>query len=154
MIITISVEISCEPNEVFPWIADPKKAILWQKGVKEGQIIIDTPGKIGTTFKEVMEEGGNSLEMVGVITGYIQDKSIAFHLKSKIHELDVNYSIEGDNNKSTITVESTIKWKFPMNIMSIVIGRKIKQNILKQTEEEFAVLVKLCEAEHASIIKQ
>ncbi len=149
-----SVEVMRGPNEVFPWIADPKKAILWQKGVKEGQIAIDAPGIIGTTFKEVMEEGGNSLEMFGVITGYIQGKSIAFHLESKIHELDVNYSIEGNNNKSTITVESTINWKFPMNIMSIIIGRKMKENILKQTEAEFAELVKLCEKERTSIPNQ
>ena len=85
--------------------------------------------------------------MFGVITGYIQGKSIAFHLESKIHELDVNYSIEGNDNKSTITVKSTINWKFPMNIMSIIIGRKMKENILKQTEAEFAELVKLCEKE-------
>ena len=46
--------------------------MLWQKGVKEGKILVETPEKIGTTFKEVMEEDGNSLEMFGVITGYIQ----------------------------------------------------------------------------------
>jgi hypothetical protein len=154
MRIIASIEILRGPNEVFPWIADQKKAILWQKGVKEGQIIIDTPGIIGTTFKEVMEEDGNSLEMFGVITGYIQDKSIAFHLKSKIHELDVNYSIEGNNNKSTITVESKINWKFPMNIVNIIIGRKMKENILKQTEAEFTELVRLCETERNSILNQ
>jgi hypothetical protein len=150
MRITTSVDISCKPNDVFPWIAEPKKAMLWQKGVKGGTILIETPERIGTTFMEIMEENGSSLKMFGVITGYIQNKLIAFHIKSKIHELHVSYSIEGDNNQSTITVESTIIWKFPMNIMSTIIGRKMKESILKQTEAEFAELVKLCESKHAS----
>jgi hypothetical protein len=149
MRITASVDISCKPHEVFPWIAEPKKAMLWQKGVKEGTILIEKPEIIGTTFVEVMKENENSLEMLGVITGYIENKLIAFHLKSKIHELDVSYSIEGGNQKSTITVESTINWKFPMNFMSFIMGRKIKENILQQTKAEFAELIKLCETEHA-----
>ena len=148
MRITISVDLSCRPNEVFPWIAEPKKAMLWQKGVKGGKILKETPEKIGTTFEEVMEEDGNSLVMFGVITDYVQNELIAFHLHSKIHKLDVIYSIKGNKNKSTVTVESVIHWKFPMNIMSIFIGRKIKEKILKQTESEFSKLVKLCESEH------
>jgi hypothetical protein len=99
-----------------------------------------------------MYEYRNRLEMSGIITGYIQNKLIAFHIKSKIHTFDATYTIEGNDNKSTITVEATINWKFPMNMMSIFIGQRIKENILKQTEAEFAELVILCETEHNSIL--
>jgi len=44
-----------------------------------------------------MEENGNSIEMFGVITGYVENKLMSFHLESKIHKLDVSYSIEGNN---------------------------------------------------------
>jgi len=147
MKINFAREVSGEPDEVFPWIDNPEKAMLWQRGVKKGEIIKETPEKIGTTFMEEMEEGGNSLVMRGVITGYIRNKMITFQLESKIHKLDVRYSIAGEDGKSVITVESNIHWKFPMNIMSIVFGRKIKEGILKQTESEFAELKRLCEEE-------
>jgi len=149
MKINFAIEVSGEPDEVFPWIDNPEKAMLWQKGVKKGEIIQETPGKIGTTFMEEMEEGGNSLVMRGVITGYVRNKMITFQLESKIHKLDVCYSITGEGGKSLITAESNIHWKFPMNIMSVFWGRKIKESILEQTESEFAELKRLCEEEKA-----
>jgi len=150
MRITYSIDLSGRPDEVFPWIAEPEKAMLWQKGVKGGEILNEAPEKTGTTFKEVMEENGKSLEMSGVITEYVPNELIALHLNSKIHKVDVSYAIQSTSKGSTVTMESKIRWKFPMNIMSVFIGRKIKDNILKQTEAEFAELANLCETEPAS----
>ncbi len=147
MKIYFAIEVSGEPDEIFPWIDNPEKAMLWQKGVKKGEIIKETPEKIGTIFIEEMEDGGNSLVMRGVITGYVRNKMITFELESKIHKLDVCYSITGKDGKSVITVESNIHWKFPMNIMSIILGHRIKDGILKQTESEFTELKRLCEEE-------
>ncbi len=96
-----------------------------------------------------MEENGNSIVMHGEITNYIQDQLITFHLESRIHRVDVSYTIVGNDNKSTFTVESTIYWKFPMNMISLIIGRKIKEDILRQTESEFAELKRLCETKPA-----
>ena len=145
MKITLAVDIFCKPEEVFPWIAEPDKAMRWQKGVKEGEILQETPEKVGTTFREEMEENGKSLVMYGEITEYIQDKLISFHLESRIHRVDVSYSIVWDNDRSIFAMESTIHWKFPMNVISLIIGRKIRKGILQQTESELAELKRLCE---------
>ena len=145
MKIAFSIDISCKPEEVFPWIADPNRAMLWQKGVKGGQIIKETPEKVGTVFKEEMEENGKSLVMHGEITGFIQDQLISFHLDSRIHRVDVTYSIVSKENGSSFTGESTIYWKFPMNLVSLIIGRRIRESILRQTKAEFAELKRLCE---------
>ena len=145
MEIALAVDIFCKPEEVFPWIAEPDKAMRWQKDVKGGEILKETSEKVGTTFREEMEENGNSIVMYGEITNYVQNELIAFHLESKIHRVDVSYSIEGNNDKSILTMESTIHWKFPMNVMSLVIGRKIREGILRQTESELAELKRLCE---------
>jgi len=145
MEIALAVDIFCKPEEVFPWIAEPDKAMRWQKGVKGGEILKETPEKIGTTFKEEMADNGNSIVMYGEITNYIQDKLISFHLESKIHKVDVSYSIIWNNNRSIFSMESVIHWKFPMNVISLVIGRKIRGGILRQTESELAELKRLCE---------
>jgi hypothetical protein len=118
----------------------------WQKGVKGGEILKETPEMVGTTFREEMEENGKSLVMYGEITNYVQDQLISFHLESKIHKVKVSYSIEWNDNKSTVAMESTIHWKFPMNIVSRVSGRKIREGILQQTEAELLELKRLCEA--------
>jgi hypothetical protein len=145
MKIAFSIDISGSPEIVFPWIDDPDKALLWQTGVKKAEIIVETPERVGTTFYEEMEEGGNTLEMNGIITGYVPNQSISFHLESRIHRLDVIYSVAGDKNKSTVLVETNIHWKFPMNVMSFFIGNKIREGILHQTEAEFLELKRLCE---------
>ena len=150
MRICVTTKLSGEPDQVFTWIDNPEKAMLWQKGVKKGEITQETPEKIGTTFIEEMEEDGNRLEIRGVITGYSKNKMIAFHLESKIHKLDVIYSIKGENGNSVITVESNIHWQFPMSLVSLILGRRIKAGIVKQTEAEFAELKRLCEEEKAS----
>ena len=140
-----SIDISKKPEEVFPWINEPDKAKLWQKGIKSGEIIKDTPEKIGTTFRETMEENGKSLEMFGKITDYIPNKLISFHLESKIHKVQVNYSIKGEKEKSTVLIDTTINWKFPISIIFLFIGFKIKAKILDQTKFELLELKRLCE---------
>lgn len=146
MRITYENEILKPPEIVFPWIAEPEKAMRWQKEVKGGVIIINKPEKIGTTFTEVIEEDGKRLEMQGMITKYIENRIIGFHLESKIHEFDVSYSLEGINKASRIAVELVIKWKFPMNFVSLFIGKKIEKNLLKKLEAEVLALKKICEA--------
>jgi hypothetical protein len=146
MKISAAIDITCKPEEVFPWIDDPGKAMLWQKGVKGEEIIKETPEKIGTTFKETMEEDGRILEMHGMITDYMHNELISFHLESKIHRVQVNYSIVGETERSIVKIDSTIHWKFPMNIISFFIGSKIKGKIQDQTRFELSELKRICEA--------
>ncbi len=103
-------EILKPPEVVFPWIAEPDKAMQWQKNVKGAEIIINKPEVVGTTFKEEIEEGGNSLEMRGVVTRFIKDQLVAFHLESKMHKVDVSYSLEGVNRTTRVTVDASINW--------------------------------------------
>ncbi len=145
MKINASIDILCRPEKVFPWIDNPDKAMRWQKGVKSGEIIKETPQRIGTTFREEMEEDGKSLVMQGEITNFVPDKLISFHLESKIHAVDVRYWVTGDAEKSTLYVESEIKWKFPVNIAALFFGNKIKTKILQQQKSELTELKHLCE---------
>ena len=145
MRITYANEILKPPEFVFPWIAEPDKAMQWQKNVKGGEVIINRPEVIGTTFKEEIEEGGNSLEMYGVITKYIRNQIIEFHLESKIHKVNVSYSVEELNKTTRILVDARIKWNFPFNLLSLFIGKKMKKGIAEQMESEILELKRICE---------
>jgi len=147
MRIHYSDEISKPPKIVFPWIEDPEKAMKWQKNVKGGEIIINKPERIGTTFREVIEEDGDVLEMEGTITKYIENKLMGFHIKSKIHEFDVSYALKDIDGATKLSIEVLIKWKFPMNVISLFIGKKMKEKITKQLDSEVLDLKRLCECE-------
>ena len=111
MRITYENEILKPPEIVFPWIAYPDKAMKWQKNVKGGEIFINKPEIIGTTFKEVIEENGHTIEMYGTITKYIENQIIGFYLKSEIHKFDVTYSVEEINRATKISIEAIINMR-------------------------------------------
>ncbi len=145
MIIVFHKEILRPPEVVFPWISEPDKAMKWQKNVKGGDIIERKPGMVGTTFTEVIEEGGKSLKMHGAITSFIENKNIGFHIASKIHEFDIDYSLESLNNSTIVSIEVNIKWKFPMNVVTIFIGTRVKNKITNELSAELSELKRLCE---------
>lgn len=146
MKVTCEAKILKPPEAIFPWVAEPEKAMKWQKNVIEGQIIVSKPEVVGTTFKELIEENGKCLEMHGIITRFVEDKTIGFHIKSKIHEFDVNYYLEEINKSTKVLVVAIIKWKFPMNVVCFFLGKRIKLKITKQLEAELVDLKRLCEA--------
>jgi len=139
------VKILVKPKDVFPWIAQPDKAMQWQKDIKSSEVIKETPEKIGTTFTETVEDNGKSLVMQGQITNYIQDKLMSFHIESKVHNFDVTYSLEEQNNATKLIVDLNIRWKFPINIASVIFRRKMKDNIRQNIIAELQELKRLCE---------
>lgn len=55
MRISTSIDISLKPKDVFPWVADPQKAMLWQKDVKEGEILKQAKAEL-EELKRLCEE--------------------------------------------------------------------------------------------------
>lgn len=140
-----TIEIESTPETVFSWLAKPEKAMVWMKSVSKTEMLNETPDMVGTTFREVVEEEGKGIVINGLVTGYDPCKMISFHLSSRIHVLDVEYIIEKRGDFVQLTVKSNILWKFPMNIISIFIGSKMKAGIITQLKEEFEKLKELCE---------
>lgn len=147
MRISVSDRIAAPPAAVFPWIADPEKAKQWQKNVQGGEILTRTPEMVGTTFTEIIEENGKTLEMRGEITEYVENKAIAFHILSKIHEFDVRYAVHEIDGATRLSIETDIKWKFPMNLFSLFIGKSMEAGLEEQLQTEVLELKRLVESE-------
>jgi Polyketide cyclase / dehydrase and lipid transport len=139
--------ISKPPEIVFPWISEPEKAMKWQKNVKGGEILVNKPERVGTTFKETIEENGRSLQMHGTITEYAENRLMGFHLESNIHSVDVSYTVEEMNTQTRVSVFAIIKWKFPMNVLSLFLHKKMERNLAGQLESEILDLKRICETE-------
>ena len=114
--------------------------------VTKTEILHDTLERIGTTFREVVEEDGNGVELQGVITDFKPDKSISFHLNSRVNVVEAEYCVEAVQNGTRLTQNANVRWKFPVNVISIFMGAKIKQNISAQAQKEFEKLKELCES--------
>jgi len=147
MEISSAVTIKSTPGEVFGWLEDPEKAMTWMTSVSSGEILHETPERVGTTFREIVEDENGSIEMHGVITGFEDGKRIAFHLESRVNIVDVEYRVEKTTDGVRLDYHANVKWKFPVNIISIFMGNKMKQGIAAQLEDELSRLKELCESD-------
>lgn len=147
MRILSEIDIARPPDAVFPWIADPRKAMQWQGDVEGGEIIESTPEIVGTTFTETVRDESGRLEMHGTITEYDENRAMGFHLESRIHEFDVRYLLARAGNSTRVSIDTLIRWKFPMNILSRVVGKKMTESLRGKTDEELRELKRLCEGE-------
>jgi uncharacterized protein YndB with AHSA1/START domain len=145
MKLSFSVEIHSPPAEVFRWVENPEKAMQWMTSVAGGEIQHETPERIGTTFREVVSNGGGGVEMQGKITDFKPDKSISFHLESRVNAVDVEYAVEAIPSGTRLTQNANVRWKFPVNVISLFMGGKMKQGIRAQAQKEFQRLKEVCE---------
>jgi len=145
MKIASSIDIKSSPEVVFGWLENPQKAMQWMTSVSGGEITHETPERVGTTFREVVEDENGSVEMHGMITAFEADKSIAFHLESRVNIVDVEYRVEKIDEGVRLDYQANIKWKFPVNVISIFMGNKMRQSILGQLRDELGTLKEICE---------
>lgn len=147
MKLSFSIDINSPPEAVFHWVENPEKAMQWMTSVTEGEILHETPEKVGTSFREFVEEDGEGIEIQGVITGYDPGRSISFHLESRVHVVDVVFRADAISYGTRLTQIANVRWKFPVNVISLFMGGKIKQNISTQSQKEFEKLKELCESD-------
>jgi hypothetical protein len=53
--------------------------------------------------------------------------------------------LEAVNEATKVTVVASIRWKFPFNLLSVVMGRKMKTGITEQLKTEIFELKRICE---------
>jgi uncharacterized protein YndB with AHSA1/START domain len=142
---THRVEIRATAEAVFPWIEDPERGKQWAAGVTGGEITHSTPGRVGTTFREVLGREGRTLEMQGVITGYVAPKRFAVHLESSRHTADVCFTLTRLPGATLLTRELDLRLKGWMRYASLLLRPLLARSINRETEQEFATLKRLCE---------
>jgi len=150
MKISNSVEIKAVPEKVFHWLADPERAMKWMTSVTKTEIIDETPEKVGTTFREYIEENGRGMKLRGVVTDFNLNKRLAFHLESDYNTTAVNFNLVEKGESTRVIQNAEIHFKGRLRVLSIFFGFFIKRKILRQTRSEFSRLKALCE-EHISL---
>ena len=144
MKISNTIEIKATPEKVFYWLEDPERVKKWQTNVTEYKIIKNMQNKVGTTFTEYIEENNRRTEMRGIVTEFVPNEKLAFHLEGDYNIVDVNFKLTAKNKLTYLTQNAEIHFKGVLKVLSVL----LKKKIIKQTRKEFAVLKKLCEREN------
>lgn len=136
------IEINATPKKVFYWLEEPERAKEWGTSVTRSEFIKKTPNKVGTTFREYVEEDGQGIEMQGVVTEFQPNEVFAVHLESESHAADVCFVLTENAGSTQLTQSVVLHFK---NKLSDDVLDSIKKSIMSQAQIEFARLKKLCE---------
>jgi uncharacterized protein YndB with AHSA1/START domain len=145
MNISITVAIKNTPEKVFYWLEDPSRAMKWMMSVSKTEIIRQTPGMVGTTFREIVQEDGRGTEMRGVVTEFVPGKRLAFHLDGDYNAVEVRYTLEEQGEHTRLSQTAEIHFKGLLRAFSILFGPLFKRKIMNQARSDFARLKALCE---------
>jgi uncharacterized protein YndB with AHSA1/START domain len=145
MRIVNTIEIKATAERVFYWLEDPERAMKWMSSVSRSEIVEETPEKVGTRFREYVEENGRGLEMHGMITSWEENSRLGFHLESDVTVTDVEFTLDEERGVTRLTQSADMQFKGPLKIMSVLFGAAIVKRIKRQAHEEFLGLKRLCE---------
>jgi carbon monoxide dehydrogenase subunit G len=145
MKISYSIEIDSKPEEVFRWIKDPERAMVWMSSVSKYEILHETPNMVGTTGREIVEENGRCTELQVVVTAYKPNRLISFHLSGEFNSVDVEYRLEEIEDRTRLTWNADIRFKSFVRVLSLFMGATFKKKIMDQSKAEFTKLKELCE---------
>lgn len=145
MKISCSIDIESTPEEVFHWLDNPQRAMVWMSSVSRTEMLHQTPGVVGTTFRETIQENGQSTQLRGVITAFEPNRLIAFHLSGEFNDVDVQYRLEEVDKHTRLTQRAHVRFKSLMRVVSIAMGPVFKKKIMDQARGEFERLKELCE---------
>ena len=141
------IEINATPEKVFYWLEEPDRAMQWMTSVTRSELIKETPNRVGTTFREYIEEDGRGIEMHGVITEFVSNERFAVHLESKLNSVDVSFALEEKGGMTQLIQNVELQFKGMVQVLSVFLRASIKKKITSQTQSEFARLKELCEQE-------
>lgn len=145
MEVSFSIEIRSTPSSVFDFLKTPEKAMLWQTSVTSATVDRNTPELVGTTGRETVTDGSGSLEMTATVTHVDPDRSIAFHVESRVNTVDVEYRLDPVGQGVRLTQEADIHWKFPLSFLMLFIGARTRRGVTDQMRTELGNLKRLCE---------
>ena len=143
---TYAIEIDARPSQVFYWLDDPDRVMKWVSNLVENEELHQTANRIGSTFRQVVDENGRRLELQGSVTGYEPDQRLAVHLQGKDFELDVDYRLEELAGRTRLTQHSQVRFRGLMKPMGLLMRPFFRKAALKQLDQNFAKLKDLCES--------
>ncbi len=137
-----SVFISKPTAEVFDWIADPDMALRWRPGVINHEVLEEAPGRVGTTFREVLQTGDGLIEMKGRVVGYEEGRTIASALTGGGTVVGTRFDVA--ERPGGCEVSAVVDLRIP-GLMARLFRGAIERRIARQVDWELDMLRSLCE---------
>ena len=140
--------IDAPASIVFPWFEDSERLRQWIPNIVEDVALIETPEKVGSTFRQVFLERGKQMEMTGEITAYAENERMRVYMSGDMFDLDADYVLKALSPEQTeVTQDTTIKFKGMIKLLAPLMLLMSKFSNADPQAEAHAKLKELAEAE-------
>lgn len=103
------IEINKPISEVFKLFQDDEIRKKWMPEIKNIEPINITPQKLGSTYKVIIDNHGEKLEMTQKIKAYVLNEKITLQFSSKEMLKTEDFNFIKQDNKTKITQHSTLQ---------------------------------------------
>jgi len=145
---TTTTQMDAPAATIFLWLEDNTRLKQWVPNLAEDKPIIETPNKIGSTFRQVFIERGREMVMTGEITAYRENEQMRVHMTGDMFNLDVDYILTALSGSQTeVTQHTQIQFKGFLKILAPVMFVMSKLSSKDPQAEAHAKLKVMAEAE-------
>lgn len=108
---TSEVEINKPIAEVFAMFENPETLKEWMPEVKSIEAIQENPGKIGSTYKMVVDNQGEEMTMIEKIKAYVPNQKMTFEFDSDQMLKTDDFNFIANGNKTKLVQHSSVQAK-------------------------------------------
>jgi uncharacterized protein YndB with AHSA1/START domain len=144
--------IDAPAKVVFLWLEDDERLKKWIPNLVEDESIIETPEKVGSTFRQAFLERGKRMEMTGEITAYKDNERLRVYMTGDMFNLDVDYILKALSPTQTeVTQDTEIKMKGAVKLFGPLMWLMSKLSKSDPQAEAHAKLKEMAEAEYRAM---
>jgi carbon monoxide dehydrogenase subunit G len=80
MKITLTLEIQCFPDRLWPFLEEPEQQKRWMRGLQENTLTSPPPSRKGSTFTMKIKEGARVAEYQGEVTAHDRPRHLGVRI--------------------------------------------------------------------------
>lgn len=106
---TAEVEVNKPVKEVFALFENKETLQKWMPEIKSIESINETPQKLGSTYKIIVENQGQQLEMQEKIRAYVPNEKLTFQFNSPDMVKIDDYNFIANGNTTKVVQHSSVR---------------------------------------------
>ncbi|MFQ5639147.1 MAG: SRPBCC domain-containing protein [bacterium] len=120
-------------GEAFAIFNDESRLGEWLAGFKSIESVSGEPNQVGSTYKLVIEDEGEVMEMMGTVTAFVENELLSFHLVNDVMTVDTDIRFVSQGDRTEITATQKVEgrnlfWKSLLPLFQSVITQKSQEN--------------------------
>lgn len=146
---TTTTIIDAPAATVFLWLEDNDRLQQWVPNLIEDEVLVETPEKVGSRFRQVFVENDRKMEMIGEITAYVENERMRVDITGDMFDLDVDYFLtQLADHQTELTQDTQIRFKGIMKWLTPIFSLMSKFSSKDPQGDAHAKLKAMAEAEY------